>query len=99
MSSFLTSSKGSKTTPVNGLSVAPFDAQTTNPVETFPRRIERERVLGDEETEENRGPRLSPWALNKAKAGEALSNIFLSNSRWKEKGFENFFDFEDDERI
>jgi hypothetical protein len=83
-SSFLTSSKGSKTTPVKGLLLAPFEAQTTNPDPVFERRNEGETerfLLDREETDGNREPRLSPVAFNREKAGAALSNMifFLLN--------------------
>ena len=78
-SSFLTSSKGSKTTPVKGLLLAPFEAQETSPDPVFERNEgEAERfLLGKEETDGNREPGLSPVVFNREKAGDALSNMIL----------------------
>jgi len=90
-SSFLTSSKGLKTTPIKDLLVTPFEAQTRNPDPVFERRIEGETarlLLDKEEAEENRGPKLSPLVFNREKAGAALSNMaFLyrekEETKWK----------------
>jgi len=90
-SSFLTSSKGLKTTPIKDLLVTPFEAQTRNPDPVFERRIEGETarlLLDKEEAEENRGPKLSPLVFNREKAGAALSNmVFLyrekEETKWK----------------
>lgn len=77
-SSFFTSSKGAKTTPVKRLLLAFLEAQTTTP---FPFFGEEKRRLGfrgeAEETEENRGFITSFWGLTSEKAWDALSDIFF----------------------
>lgn len=72
LSSFLTSSKGSKTTPVNGRVLEPpLEAETSKQ----PPFLGGESLRMEEEEEENRGPRFSARELARERAEGARRSM------------------------
>lgn len=78
LSSFLTSSKGSKTTPVNGRVLAPFEAETTTPPAFL--AGESLRIEEEEEEEENRGPKFSGRELATERAAEGARRSMIEGA-------------------
>lgn len=72
MSSFFTSSNGSKTTPLRGLLLVCLAAQTANPFPFLPSRF---LIAKEEEGEANRALRFSPCEFNRLNADAALRSI------------------------